>query len=81
MMPASQIKSAVTSPLLPQSPSLFEKYPRPHKKLKQLHWEKLDCTDNSIWGTGKAEKFADDLYEKGVLADLERPLPLGKLNH
>ena len=72
MMPASQIKSAVTSPLLPQSPSLFEKYPRPHKKLKQLHWEKLDCTDNSIWGTGKAEKFADDLYEKGVLADLEK---------
>ena len=72
MMPASQVKSAVTSPLLPQSPSLFEKYPRPHKKLKQLHWEKLDSTDNSIWGTGKAEKFADDLYEKGVLADLEK---------
>lgn len=65
-------KKVIASPLLPQSASLFENYPRPQKKLKQLHWEKLDATDNSIWKTNKAEKFADDLYEKGVLTDLEK---------
>ena len=32
----------------------------------------MDATDNSIWKTNKAEKFADDLYEKGVLTDLEK---------
>lgn len=65
-------RTAVPSPLLPQSPSLFSSYPRARKKLKQLHWEKLDATDNSIWSSGKAEKFAGDLYEKGVLEDLEK---------
>lgn len=37
-----------------------------------MHWEKLDATDNSIWSSGKAEKFAGDLYEKGVLSNLEK---------
>ncbi|QLQ78753.1 hypothetical protein HG537_0B01020 [Torulaspora globosa] len=65
-------RSASPSPLLPESPSPFNSYPRARKKLKQLHWEKLDSTDDSIWSSGKAEKFAGDLYEKGVLADLEK---------
>ncbi|QLG70161.1 hypothetical protein HG535_0A01000 [Zygotorulaspora mrakii] len=68
----SSSRTAIPSPLLPQSPSLFSSYPRPQKRLKQLHWEKLDATDNSIWSSGEAEKFAGDLYEKGVLADLEK---------
>lgn len=59
-------------PLVPDSPSPFNSYPRARKKLKQLHWEKLDSTDDSIWSSGKAEKFAGDLYEKGVLSDLEK---------
>ncbi|CCK70716.1 formin BNI1 KNAG_0F00470 [Huiozyma naganishii CBS 8797] len=63
--------SPIPSPLFSQS-SIFEKYPRPQKKLKQLHWEKLDSTNNSIWSASKAEKFADDLYEKGVLSNLEK---------
>lgn len=48
-----------------------EKYPRSKKKMKQLHWEKMDDTGNSIWINGEAEKFAEDLYEKGVLEKLE----------
>ncbi|KAL3230451.1 Protein BNI1 [Nakaseomyces bracarensis] len=72
LMSTGPKKQIVSSPLLPQSPSLFENYPRPQKKLKQLHWEKVESTDNSIWGAQKAEKFADDLYEKGVLSDLEK---------
>ena len=66
------IKHNTSSPLLTQSPSLFERYPRPQKKLKQLHWEKIEPADNSVWNAGKAERFADDLYEKGVLSNLER---------
>lgn len=66
------LKHDMSSPLLTQSPSLFERYPRPQKKLKQLHWEKIEPADNSVWNASKAERFADDLYEKGVLANLER---------
>lgn len=69
----SDSSSSIASPLLVQSASgIFEKYPRPQKRLKQLHWEKLESTDNSIWNFSQAEKFADDLYERGVLSDLER---------
>ncbi|SCU95786.1 LAFA_0G02300g1_1 [Lachancea sp. 'fantastica'] len=68
----STIRTAAPSPLLPQSPSLFENYPRPTKRLKQLHWEKIDDAEDSIWKNAKAEKFADDLYEKGVLSRLEK---------
>lgn len=71
MPSADSLKKDMSSPLLTQSPSLFENYPRPQKKLKQLHWEKIEPADNSIWNVGKAERFADDLYEKGVLSKLE----------
>ncbi|GAV48517.1 hypothetical protein ZYGR_0K00220 [Zygosaccharomyces rouxii] len=55
-----------------ETPTFRDNYPQPHKKLKQLHWEKLDATEDSIWSSGVAEKFAGDLYEKGVLAGLEK---------
>lgn len=57
---------------LEDTPTFRDNYPQPHKKLKQLHWEKLDATEDSIWSSGIAEKFAGDLYEKGVLAGLEK---------
>ncbi|CAR28993.1 ZYRO0F16676p [Zygosaccharomyces rouxii] len=57
---------------LEETPTFRDNYPQPHKKLKQLHWEKLDATEDSIWSSGVAEKFAGDLYEKGVLAGLEK---------
>ncbi|AQZ18969.1 BNI1 (YNL271C) [Zygosaccharomyces parabailii] len=58
--------------LLEETATFRDNYPQPHKKLKQLHWEKLDATEDSIWSSGVAEKFAGDLYEKGVLAGLEK---------
>ncbi|CAL9733133.1 protein Bni1p [Monosporozyma unispora] len=73
LMQKSASASPIVSPLLTQSASgIFEKYPRPQKKLKQLHWEKLESTNNSIWSSNQAERFADDLFEKGVLSDLEK---------
>ena len=68
----SSSRRRVESPVFSPAPSLFDRYPRPQKKLKQLHWDKIDSTDNSIWSMNRAEKFADDLYEKGVLSQLER---------
>ena len=73
LMTKSVSTSLANSPLLTKSANrMFEKYPRPQKRLKQLHWEKLESTDNSIWNFSQAERFADDLYEKGILFDLER---------
>lgn len=69
--PISRGQTPVPSPLLPQSPSLFERYPRPKKKLKQLHWEKVDSTENSFWETAAAEKVASDLLDKGIFDELE----------
>lgn len=57
---------------LEETSTFRDNYPQPHKKLKQLHWEKLDATEDSIWSSGVAEKFAGDLYEKGVLSGLEK---------
>lgn len=69
--PISRGQTPAPSPLLPQSPSLFERYPRPKKKLKQLHWEKVDSTENSFWETAAAEKVASDLLDKGIFDELE----------
>ncbi|SSD58416.1 related to Protein BNI1 [Saccharomycodes ludwigii] len=63
-------RSPVSSATFPFSP-LFDSYPRPKKKLKQLHWEKIDNTGESFWKDANAQKLADDLYEKGVLSKLE----------
>ncbi|CCE62118.1 hypothetical protein TPHA_0B04490 [Tetrapisispora phaffii CBS 4417] len=65
-------RSGDGSQILNESPSLYSKYPRPQKKLKQLHWDKLDDSEGSIWSSAMAEQFADDLYEKGVLHNLEK---------
>lgn len=67
----SKSKTPVPSPILPQSPSLFERFPRPKKKLKQLHWEKVDSTENSFWESAGAEKVASDLLDKGIFDELE----------
>ncbi|KAL6947346.1 hypothetical protein ACO0QE_002229 [Hanseniaspora vineae] len=51
--------------------SLFQKYPRPKRKMKQLHWEKIDDAEDSFWKNQKPKKYADDLYDRGALAKLE----------
>jgi len=69
--PMPKSMTPIPSPLLPQSPSLFEKYPRPKKKLKQLHWEKVESTENSFWENAAAEKVATDLLNRGIFDELE----------
>ncbi|GMM36158.1 formin [Saccharomycopsis crataegensis] len=49
----------------------FINYPRPKRKLKQLHWDKLDNTDNSVWDGISGETFANDLLDKGVFEEME----------
>lgn len=67
-------KAAMAMPsaqLIPQS-SPFDRYPRPKKKLKQLHWEKFDNdTDNSFWENAASNQVASDLMSKGVFDEIE----------
>lgn len=72
-MPSSKspIVSAVSSPV-PQD--LLNLFPRPKKKLKQLHWEKFDMSDsssNTFWQSSQPENIASDLMDKGILDEIE----------
>ncbi|KEQ65037.1 FH2-domain-containing protein [Aureobasidium melanogenum CBS 110374] len=50
---------------------------RPKKKLKALHWEKIDASEFTMWAThaptheAKEEKYAE-LSKKGILDEIER---------
>ena len=48
--------------------------PRPKKKLKPMHWEKLDVSEYTMWATRKdgKEKLYTELQAKGVLDEIER---------
>lgn len=70
-LPSGSSKSPSPAPFIPQPADL---YPRPKKKLKQLHWEKFDGAENnghSFWNGSKPEDVASDLMEKGVLDEIE----------
>ncbi|CAK1361492.1 Cytokinesis protein sepA [Cercospora beticola] len=51
--------------------------PRPKKKLKALHWEKVDDADRTMWGLHtptfeqKEEKY-QELSKKGILDEIEK---------
>ena len=51
--------------------------PRPKKKLKALHWEKLDSPDATMWSTHtptfeqREEKY-QELSKKGILDEIEK---------
>ncbi|OAL55271.1 FH2-domain-containing protein, partial [Pyrenochaeta sp. DS3sAY3a] len=51
--------------------------PRPKKKLKALHWDKVDQPSSTVWGTRgltseeKEEKY-QELSKKGVLEEVEK---------
>lgn len=57
----------------PQRPlTIFDKYPRPKKKLKQLHWEKLDAGNMALfWQQLATDTIIDDLQARGVLDEIE----------
>ncbi|KAF8427296.1 hypothetical protein EV426DRAFT_529656 [Tirmania nivea] len=47
--------------------------PRPKKKLKPMHWEKLDGVEYTLWAARKEgkEKLYSELQVKGVLDEIE----------
>ncbi|KAI5368309.1 putative formin, FH3 domain, formin, GTPase-binding domain, armadillo-like helical [Septoria linicola] len=59
------------------SPSMSATGPRPKKKLKALHWEKVDDADRTMWGINtptfeqKEEKY-QELSRKGILDEIEK---------
>lgn len=69
-MPLKKTVSLALGPV--HTPGPFDKYPRPKKKLKQLHWEKLDTAmSNSFWSNSQTHSIANDLMTKGVLDEIE----------
>lgn len=76
--PLPSLKLASVTPTLPSMPSpvpnLFDQYPRPKKKLKQLHWEKVDSVESStvsFWKNSQPHDIVHQLMEKGVLDEIE----------
>lgn len=46
---------------------------RPRKKLKPMHWEKLDGVEYTLWASrGNTEGMFAELSEKGILEEMER---------
>lgn len=45
--------------------------PRTKKKLKQLHWEKVDDVENSLWSEMDISQFAEQFKEKGIFDNIE----------
>jgi len=46
---------------------------RPRKKLKPMHWEKLDGVEYTLWAQrGNREDVFEELSKKGILEEMER---------
>lgn len=46
---------------------------RPKRKLKQMHWEKIEKVDHTVWAISSTElSMATDLYKKGIFEEVER---------
>lgn len=59
----------IVSPLMSSGP--FDTLPRSNKKLKQLHWEKIDDTDNSLWADTDIGDLAKRFHDKGIFDNIE----------
>ncbi|QFZ29532.1 putative formin protein [Clavispora lusitaniae] len=58
----------------PEPREILSSFPRPKKKMKQLHWEKFDLSENSsntFWQNSKPESMVSDLMDKGILDEIE----------
>lgn len=70
-MPSSRKTQPIKVASPPPGP--FDGYPRPKRKLKQLHWEKFDASNtNSFWANSLTHTIANDLMTKGVFDEVER---------
>ncbi|KAB8283047.1 hypothetical protein B0I75DRAFT_7521 [Yarrowia lipolytica] len=57
----------------PQLPSGFETpIGRPKRKLKQMHWEKLENVEHTFWAQLSSGDVEADLYKKGIFDEVER---------
>ncbi|RLV93413.1 Formin BNI1 [Spathaspora sp. JA1] len=72
-LPSPHQRMPISEPVTARTSSLFDNIPRPKKKLKQLHWEKLDQgqAKNSFWKDPNTETLASDLMERGVFDEIE----------
>lgn len=69
---ASKSASPVVDKNSPIMSSAFDNYPRPKKKLKQLHWEKIDdASVESFWNDAQTQTMASDLLSRGVFEEVE----------
>lgn len=69
-LPISRTRvNSIPSPIV--NPGPFDMLPRPKKKLKQLHWEKLEDTEDSFWVNMGSEDIAKQLLKNGVFDEIE----------
>ncbi|KAI5966773.1 uncharacterized protein KGF55_000182 [Candida pseudojiufengensis] len=65
-------EAKVLSPVLDSS-NFDNHLPRPKKKLKQIHWEKIDYeeVENSFWKQPSTNTIANELMSKGIFDEIE----------
>lgn len=73
-LPGNKLGSVTPVHMPSPVPNLFDQYPRPKKKLKQLHWEKMDSMESnamSFWKNSQPQTIVTQLMERGVLDEIE----------
>jgi cytokinesis protein len=76
-LPGVQHGHYLPQPDLPPTPTIGLPIMRPKKKLKALHWDKVDTPQVTVWATqgrsheAKEEKY-QELQRKGVLDEVEK---------
>lgn len=74
-LPSAPGSGTVTpSPIpLPAIDLSFQMGIRPKRKLKQMHWEKIEKVDHTVWAyTTDDNTLATELYKKGIFDEVER---------
>lgn len=70
--PSAPASRSIAKAIVPSVANPFDSYPRPKRKLKQLHWEKMDSnSESSFWSKTKSHNIANDLMNKGVFDEIE----------
>ncbi|GAB1737992.1 hypothetical protein NU219Hw_g2503t1 [Hortaea werneckii] len=76
-MPGAKTGGYLPQPMFPGAAPVGPIAPRPKKKLKALHWEKVDSPEITMWATHtptheqKEEKY-HELSKKGILDEIEK---------
>lgn len=71
--PGSTPISVTPSPIPTPTTDTWQISIRPKRKLKQMHWEKIDKVDHTVWAIATNDRsLADDLYHKGIFDEVER---------